>query len=265
MITVKLMGGLGNQMFQYAFGFALAKRKGMDLALDASNFGKISADTPRVFELEQLCVSRKNFRKGPFYAKIPKISRRIAPLFKFLNYFEGYFQSEKYFADCKEEIRREFQFKEKLQAPEGNAVAIHIRRGDYVKFAHIHLVCTPLYYENAIAHIRNKVENPIFYVFSDDMGWCKENVKIPEPCFYIDGLNKPSSHDMQFMSLCRHNIISNSTYGWWAAWLNANPGKIIVAPDKWFADGGIYTGEMARIKTDIYTDNMVRISTTEEK
>jgi hypothetical protein len=247
------MGGLGNQMFQYAFGFALARRKKTNLSLDISFFDEINAATPRIFELEQLCVSCKNFCNKPFYIKIPKIGNKLKP---FLNYFEDYFQSEKYFLDCKDEILKEFQFKEKLQVPEGNSAAIHIRRGDYVKFANIHLVCTPFYYESAIAYIQRKVEKPIFYVFSDDIEWCKENVKIPEPCFYIDNLNKPSSHDMQLMSLCKHNIISNSTYSWWAAWLNQNPGKIIIAPDKWFADSR---------ETDIYTDNMVRISTEEER
>jgi len=251
-IVVKLMGGLGNQMFQYAYGFALAKRKNRNLSLDISFFNQKNAATPRVFELDQLCISQKNFGQKLFLAKIPKIGRKIETL---LNYFEGYFQSEKYFSDYKDEIINEFQFKEKLQAPEGNSVAIHIRRGDYAEFANIHLVCTPFYYENAVAYIQSKVESPIFYVFSDDIEWCKQNVKVPEPCHYIDNLNKPSSHDMQLMSLCKHNIISNSTYSWWAAWLNQNPDKIIVAPDRWFADSR---------ETDIYTDNMVRLSTTEE-
>jgi hypothetical protein len=247
------MGGLGNQMFQYAFGFALARRKKTNLSLDMFFFSKKNSATPRIFELDQFFITQKNFGQKPFLARIPKIGNKLKP---FLNYFEDYFQSEKYFLDYKNEILKEFQFKEKLQAPEGNVVAVHIRRGDYVKFANIHLVCTSFYYESATAYIQRKVKNAIFYVFSDDIEWCKENVKIPKPCLYMDNLNKPSSHDMQLMSLCKHNIISNSSYSWWAAWLNRSPDKIIVVPDKWFADGR---------GTDIYTDNMVRISTTEEK
>ena len=120
MVTIKLMGGLGNQMFQYAFGFALAKRKNTKLSFDVSFFENCGKSTSRSYELDQLCISCKNHSKKPFFAKIPKIGWRIAPFF---NYFIGYFFSEKYFADYKEDIYREFQFKEKIQGPqEGNSV-----------------------------------------------------------------------------------------------------------------------------------------------
>ncbi|MCL1955863.1 MAG: alpha-1,2-fucosyltransferase [Fibromonadales bacterium] len=249
MITIKLMGGLGNQMFQYAYGFALAKRKKTKLLLDISFFSEKNFDTPRTFELDQLCITQKDIKQKPLLAKIPKIGNKLKPL---LNYFEGYFQDEKYFADCEAEIRKEYQFKDKLQTPEGNTVAIHVRRGDYVKFADIHLVCTPSYYENAIAYVQSKVESPIFYVFSEDLEWVRQNINIPSNSVFVDyNPNMQSSRDMQFMSLCKHQIISNSTYSWWAAWLNQNPDKIVVAPDKWFADGR---------ETDLYTENMVKIS-----
>ena len=254
MIIIKLMGGLGNQMFQYAYGFALAKRKKTNLLLDMSFFSEKKIATPRIFELDQLCITQNNTKQKPFLTKIPKIGNKLK---SFLNYFEDYFQSEKFFADCTEEIRKEFQFKKKLQIPKGNTVAIHVRRGDYVKFEDIHLVCTPAYYENAITYIQSKVEAPIFYVFSEDLEWVKQNINIPSNSVFVDyNPNLSSSHNMQFMSLCKHQIISNSSYSWWAAWLNQNPSKIIVAPDKWFADGR---------ETDIYTDDMVRISTKEEK
>jgi hypothetical protein len=248
MITVKLMGGLGNQMFQYAFGFALAKRNKMTLILDIGFLKRTGNWTTRNYELEQLSISKNKICSKD--SLIHRISRKI---YKSRNYFEGYFQSEKYFADCVENIRREFQFKERLLIPEGNTVAIHIRRGDYVKFADIHLVCPPIYYENAIAYIQSKVENPVFYVFSEDLKWVKQNINIPSNAIFVDyNPNLPSSHDMQFMSLCKHQIISNSSYSWWAAWLNQNSGKIVVAPDKWFNDGR---------DMDIYTDYMVRVST----
>jgi hypothetical protein len=246
------MGGLGNQMFQYAFGFALAKRKKTNLSLDISSLKKFV--TPRIFELDQLCITRGNIGQKPLLAKIPKIGNRLK---SFLNYFDDYFQSEKYFADCTENIRKEFQFKNKLQIPDGNTVAIHIRRGDYVKLADIHLVCTPAYYENAIDYVQSEIENPVFYVFSEDLEWVKQNISIPGNSVFVDyNHNLPSSRDMQLMSLCKHQIISNSSYSWWAAWLNQNPGKIVVAPDRWFADGRY---------TDIYTDYMVRVSITEGK
>jgi len=97
------------------------------------------------------------------------------------------------------------------------------------------------------------VESPIFYVFSEDLEWVKQNINIPSNSVFVDyNPDLPSSHDMQLMSLCKHQIISNSSYSWWAAWLNQNPSKIVVAPDKWF---------VGDIETDIYTDYMVRIST----
>jgi len=252
MITVKLMGGLGNQMFQYAFGFALAKRSRIDIILDIGFFKRKGNWTIRNYELEQFNVS-----KNKICDKNSLIHRALRKIYKSKYYFEGYFQSEKYFADYTEEIRNEFQFKERLQIPEGNTVAIHIRRGDYVKFADIHLVCTPAYYENAIAYVKSKVENPVFYVFSEDLKWVKENINIPSNSIFVDyNPNLPSSHDMQLMSLCKHQIISNSSYSWWAAWLNQNPNKIVVAPDKWFNDDR---------DMDIYTDYMIRVSTTEGK
>jgi hypothetical protein len=245
------MGGLGNQMFQYAFGFALAKRNKMDIILDIGFFKRTGNWTIRNYELEQLNISKNKIcNKGFFFFII------LRKIYKSRYYFEGYFQGEKYFADCTEEIRKEFQFKERLQIPDGNTVAIHIRRGDYVKLADIHLVCTPAYYENAIAYIQSKIENPVFYVFSDDLKWVRQNINIPRDSVFMNyNPSLPSSHDMQLMSLCKHQIISNSSYSWWAAWLNRNPGKIVVAPDKWFADGR---------DTDIYIDYIVRISTTEE-
>jgi len=248
-ITVKLMGGLGNQMFQYAFGFALAKRNKIDVVLDIGFFKRTGDWTARSYELEQFNIS-----KNKICNKSSLIHRALRKICQNRNYFEGYFQSEKYFADCKKEIREEFQFKERLQIQGGNSVALHIRRGDYVKFADIHLVCTPAYYENAIAYVQSKVENPIFYVFSEDLKWVRQNINIPSNSVFVDyNPNLPSSHDMQLMSLCKHQIISNSTYSWWAAWLNPNPDKIVVAPDKWFNDGK---------DMDIYTDNMIRISSS---
>lgn len=255
MIYVRLTCGLGNQMFQYAFGYALAKRKKKKVAFDVAFFEKTASRSWRPFELDQFCVSLTDYRKSaPCLNVLRYLSRRIH--IHFGNYYNGYYQSEKYFADFANDIRNEFQFKEKLQAPDGNTVAIHIRRGDYVGAA-AHMVCTPFYYEKAAAYICERVENPVFYVFSEDVEWCKENVKIPQPCFYICNTDKQSSYDMQLMSLCKHNIISNSTYSWWAAWLNNNPDKIVIAPDKWL--GVIKHQRDAEIAANIYTDNMIKI------
>lgn len=289
MVTVRIFGGLGNQMFQYAFGFVIARKMKKKLRLDVMN--KATWSTERNFELKNFTISFNEVLKYRHFLSYRYIRRAVNLVSRIIYkkkwyfqnyrvkydssnienlrkacYLDGLWQSEKYFSDYKEEICNEFQFKEALnresmnllQSLNGqNTVSLHVRRGDYMckQFEDLGLVCTPIYYKNAIAHILDNVEKPVFIVFSEDIEWARENIKIPEPCFYIYSLNKPPSHDMQFMSLCKHNIISNSTYSWWAAWLNKNPDKIIVAPDKWWTDGR---------ETDIYTDNMVRISTTEE-
>jgi len=290
MVTVRIFGGLGNQMFQYAFGFAVAKKLKKKLQLDVKYAATWS--TKRDFELDSFKISHNNVLKYRYFLsykyirhivnllcrliyKKTKIFQNYEYLYDSFNienlckncYLGGIWQSEKYFADCKEEIRKEFQFKDGLnkesmnilQRFDGqNTVSIHVRRGDYMieLFKDLGLVCTANYYQRAIAHILANVANPVFIVFSEDIEWVKEYIKIPEPCIYVDSLDKPPSHDMQFMSLCKHNIIANSTYSWWAAWLNQNPDKIIIAPDKWWIDGK---------ETDIYTDNMVKISTMEGK
>lgn len=254
MIYVRLACGLGNQMHRYAFGYAKAKRENETLTFDTTPYiKKPFKRLKRHFELDQFCITQTRYCTNIPYMLLLK---NLAKCFSWVKYFDDDFQNEKYFADYADDIRKEFQFKEKLQAPEGNTVAVHVRRGDYVWHPN-HLVCLPSYYENAVAYICERVENPVFYVFSEDVEWCKENIKFPQPCFYVDNTDKPSSHDMQLMSLCKHNIIANSTYSWWAAWLNSNPDKIVIAPDKLVVDS---TG-IDNINDIFYTDDMVRIST----
>lgn len=290
MITARISSGLGNQMFQYAAAFALSRRLGTELQMDTFLMYRNCGCTPRNFELDAFCIqfqkrlrhrhflsnkflrNMANFTYKIFYKKKWYLEEHFYYLYdsRIENagkncYLAGFFQSEKYFANCKDDVRKEFQFKknlcgqneklmEKLQ--EQNTVALHIRRGDYVKERNIKLglVCTPFYYENAIEYIQKHIPNLVFLIFSEDLEWVRANIKIPQPCHFIDwNLALPPSIDMQLMSLCKHQIISNSSYSWWASWLNNNPSKIIVAPDKWRTDVE---------ETDIYTENMVKIPTT---
>jgi hypothetical protein len=121
-----------------------------------------------------------------------------------------------------------------------NAVSLHVRRGDYVKnpkTTATHGLCSLDYYHTAIRYIYETVEQPYFFIFSDDMAWVKEHLKIDAPCQYVDhNQGKESFNDMHLMSLCKHHIIANSSFSWWGAWLNSSPEKIVIAPNKWFAN-----------------------------
>lgn len=159
-------------------------------------------------------------------------------------FYVGGWQSEKYFKDISSVIRRTFKFpglnkinsEIAYEISNSNSVSIHVRRGDYLNAENITFqnCCTPIYYKNAINRIKNEVVNPKFYVFSNDIAWCRENLGL-EDARYIDwNKGKESYRDMQLMSLCKHNIIANSSFSWWGAWLNENTNKIVLAPSKWF-------------------------------
>lgn len=172
-------------------------------------------------------------------------------------YLEGYFVTERYFKDIEEDIRRDFCFKEPLRGENENimkriretdSIAIHVRRGDYVydkKTNDFHGVCGVPYYMGAIAFMSAKVRDPHFFVFSDDIDWVKKNITIDLPMEYIDhNKGKDAYKDMQLMSLCKHDIIANSTFSWWGAWLDRYEKKIVVAPKHWFADPSIDTKDV---------------------
>ena len=162
-------------------------------------------------------------------------------------YLWGFWQSEKYFIDIREILLREFSIKyplsvqsketsEKIKFHE--SISLHIRRGDYVqdeKSHQLHGVCDLDYYDRCIEYMNKKVNNPHFFVFSDDPQWAKDNLKCHIPITIIDhnsGLR--SYEDLHLMSQCKHNIIANSSFSWWGAWLNSNPDKIVCAPQQWF-------------------------------
>lgn len=157
----------------------------------------------------------------------------------------GTWQATEYLEGNDELIRKEFRFREPAdeqnrriaaRIKQTNAVSIHIRRGDYQKQEWIgtHAVIKGLtYYKNAIDHIEARVESPHYFIFSDDMQWVKDNLQL-KSCTFVDHNKGRNSYiDMYLMSLCRHNIIANSTFSWWAAWLNTNPGKIVIMPERW--------------------------------
>ena len=167
-----------------------------------------------------------------------------------LIYFKGFYQSEKYFADIKDEVRQAFTFdlkqangqslrmREQIDKDE-HAVSLHVRRGDYLQPKHweaIGCICQLSYYRNALEEMGKRVERPRYYVFSDDLAWVKENLDLPDAVYIDWNKGEDSWQDMMLMSRCRHHIICNSTFSWWGAWLNPRNGKIVIAPERWTRD-----------------------------
>ena len=277
MIIIKLMGGLGNQMFQYAFGRNLSLTHRVPLTLDAStfhrqemiterNYGlqafdiKAESATPNQIELlksTKLSVWQKAINKLVPFAYAPVVyepaagfsDRKLTKLKQLHHgYFEGYWQSEQFFQEHKSRIAADFSFasppteENHIWANHINgtpSVSVHLRRGDYVNnpaVAKIHGYLGAEYYQRAISLIRKHEKDMQLFVFSDDVAWTKQHMKFEVPTHYVHHNALIPHEDMRLMSLCRHNIIANSSFSWWGAYLNKNPNKIVVAPRRWFKD-----------------------------
>jgi hypothetical protein len=162
-------------------------------------------------------------------------------------YLEGYWQTEKYFSRIKDTIFKAFTSKYTLDTGNlqisssisaCNAVSVHIRRGDYVsnpEYASMYGACDIDYYKRACTLINKQLVNPYYFIFSDDPEWTKARIDFFQPSLLIShNTGEHSYKDLLLMSLCKHNIIANSSFSWWAAWLNVNPNKIVIAPERWF-------------------------------
>lgn len=276
-VYTSLIGGLGNQMFQYAAGRALSLRKTTELRLDIS--GLASYGLHQGFELQRVftcpaAIARasdidqllgwqsksfiRRLMQQPRFAAFRRDAFAVEPYFYFwpeINdlktdcYLSGYWQSEKYFADAAAQIRADFTFRLPLenknaelarQISQLNAVSLHVRRGDYAsnpKTTATHGLCSLEYYSASIRHVSERVQQPHIFIFSDDIAWVQDNLKIDFPCVYVQhNRGAESYNDMRLMSLCRHHIIANSSFSWWGAWLNPSTTKIVIAPQKWFAN-----------------------------
>lgn len=276
MIITRIIGGLGNQMFQYAAGRALSLKNSTDLALDISEFENYELhqgfELQRIFGSPFVIASEEDIRmvlgwQSP--AGIRRIlSRRsfasfirrrlvVEPHFNYWPgihelskncYLSGYWQSEKYFAIFASQIREDFTFRHPFEEQNAelaekilqvNAISLHIRRGDYANNPNTtatHGLCSLDYYRESLQYIVERVENPQFFIFSDDITWAKINLKIEFPHIYVQhNCGTESYNDMRLMSLCRHHIIANSSFSWWGAWLNQSAEKIVIAPRKWFS------------------------------
>jgi hypothetical protein len=272
MIITHIVGGLGNQLFQYAMARRIACKNNIRLKLDISGFSSytlrefkldafnIAADVASEEEIRRYIKSRNRISLRllrtynsllPFTSR-SYISERFFPYdpetTKLTDdiYLEGHWPSEKYFQDIEEVIRREFTLKSdmdeyhqdlKEQISDTDSVSIHIRRGDYVTNPttnQVHGTCSLDYYHKAVDMITKKIKNPHFFVFSDDPTWVTEHLEIPYPMTIVQGEDRRDCEDLIVMSCCKNHIIANSTFSWWGAWLNPRKDKTVISPARWY-------------------------------
>ncbi len=261
MIIVNLIGGLGNQLFQYSLGRRLALKNKTGLRLDIFDFKNYEN---RSFLLDNFNIRESlatkleimrlkfmsSFGSKPYYEKSAIYEKSLSFDPNILHapancYLKGYWQSERYFKDIDDVIRSEITLKnppspEYLKISQdihnSNSVSLHIRRSDYLsgKNKNIFAECSPDYYNKAIDEISKKVGNIKLYLFSDDIDWVKNNLQLSYPSEFVSDKKLPVYEELMLMSSCKHNVIANSSFSWWGAWLNNNSQKIVIAPEKWF-------------------------------
>ena len=241
---------LGNQMFQIAASVGLSEKNGLNVNFPNWKYANMFEGDFKECKVNFNYNQNKWIDPGFHYTEIPKETTLI----------NGYFQSEKYFKEIDYKIREMFTIKKNIKdaiynrhkniLDRDNVVAIHLRRGDYLNFPDHHPVMDLNYFINAIEKFP---KDSTFVLFSDDIEWCRNNFqKIDKEFFIIEG--QSDVEDFTMMTMCDHNCISNSTFSWWAAWLNDNPNKIVVAPDNWF---GIAYAHFN--KDDLYCDGWIKI------
>ena len=284
MIITRLKGGMGNQMFQYAMALNVAKQLNTSVKIDlcalldrsrGDDFVYRNYDLS-IFNLEPQFVNSQRLVKSLSKLKsagITKLLRtqvnknRIHLKEKHFHYqaefieqatdntiFEGWFQSYRYFEKIEPLIREAFTFKtpvlnssQKLLAEikSSNAICLNVRRTDFLKVDNLNTT-NKRYFLEAAKQMALTVENPIFFIFSDDVKWCQENIRLDFPIKVVDHEHKGEKFGnyMQLMIACKHFIIPNSSFAWWAVWLNQYDGKIVIAPKKWFNNEKIDTSDL---------------------
>ena len=278
------MGGLGNQMFQYAFGRCLAKRNDTILKLDLSFFSSQDINNKnhvfRNYDLDIFNV-QENFASVEEVTRLSKRSKNIfldkalnklsgkkksfilEPHFHFSSkvyntsgdiYLHGYWQSEKYFSEVKSLIMSDFTFKEEMtcaaknlqiKIKNSNSICVNVRRGDFITNSNLGFKGVD-YFKQAESIINAEVSDPNYYIFSDEIEWCEENLKFNAPTFFVSHYyaGKKFQDYLRLMASCKHYIMPNSSFAWWAVWFNQDTDKIVIAPKTWFNDQALDTKDL---------------------
>ena len=264
MRLIKMIGGLGNQMFIYAFYLQMRKRfpgTRVDLSDMRHYHAHNGYELDRVFGISdrEFCIAKplKKVLEFLFFKVILERKQNLETMEAFTKpyaypflYFKGFYQSERFFKDVEGEVRQAFAFDLNKANAESqtlarqiqenpHAVSLHVRRGDYMEpkfYKRYGTVCSQAYFQRAVEMMLAQVPQAHFYIFSDDVEWVQQNLRLPRATVVSCNRGADSWQDMMLMSLCRHNIICNSTFSWWGAWLNANPEKRVIAPSRWLAD-----------------------------
>jgi hypothetical protein len=289
MDVVVIFNGLGNQMSQYAFYLQKKKYGPATQYINFCRVHN-GAELERVFNIKQKHNAVQNVLYALFRLllsrKIP-LRTLIKLFFKVfniritdenfdynfkenylksssgINFYYGGWPSENYFNSVSNCVKQAFKFTVPqdyenaahiASINNSNSVAMHVRRGDYLNEENINnfgKVCTLGYFEKAIATINSSVINPHFFIFSNDVEWVKNNLKMESVTYVTCNSGNNSWKDMYLMSICKHNIISNSTFSWWGAWLNNHDSKMIISPSRYLNND---------IKTDFYPESWIKLS-----
>jgi len=276
-IYLRLMGGLGNQLFQYAAGRSLADRLGVELVLDDRYVVRKSQHTGLVLNAFKIRARVMDNAERQRFSEVKirlarwfkKLIRPLGKVFWETQYNHdpsidtspagqlliGFWQSEEYMYDL-HQLRLDLELKVPLSAPAQKvskvigaveSVALHVRRGDYLKDQKTmarHGVCSESYYQSAIDLVAAAKPMAEFFIFSDDPQWVKAHLQLPPQCTYVSKVHITAEEDLVLISQCKHQIIANSTFSWWGAWLNNNCDKIVVCPTPWFDDVSIATQDL---------------------
>lgn len=279
-VIIRLQGGLGNQLFQYALARRIAYQRGAVLKLDISSFSEynlrryslkhfnimerfatkkeidILKEGNILFKLANGLNKSKNKPDTYYPEKVFNYNPEVLNI-KGSIYLDGYWQSELYFRDIEDIIKKEFTVKTEPEKAnrelshrilQENSVSLHIRRGDYITNQgtnQYHGVCPLEYYYLSITEISKMVRNPVFYVFSDDQQWARDNLKVNYSVIFVDINDENKDYeDLRLMTHCKHHIIANSSFSWWGAWLATNKNKLVIAPQRWFNNRQLNTGDL---------------------
>jgi len=280
MIIIQLLGGLGNQMFQYALGRQLAVLNNSELKFDITGFARdpLRKYSLSCFSLQENIASdaeiiqikyghrsqvlarvsdflnrglRRIIGRKPIKTSSYLIEEQIfcfdSKILKQRNqlYLEGYWQAHGYFSGIRKILQKEFSLRNDPtianiqlleQIKSCNAVSLHVRRGDYFNdpgTSRLYACCTSDYYKTAVNRIKGMLENPTFFIFSDEPDWAETGLNLDNKVIVRANGPENAHEDLRLMQNCRHHIIANSSFSWWGAWLNESPDKIVIAPRAW--------------------------------